>query len=152
MQHQPVSFDQFFRSLQILHAAMLMGMVVVLVMLKFVLGSQTVVGSDSLFIIMGMGLALFGLLMAYILPVKKINAIEQGKLSVTERLEKYREAFVLKMALIEGPALVCIILHYLQSDSLLFYTAIFLIIVFALSRPVAEKIKEELDLRPSDIF
>ena len=72
--------------------------------------------------------------------------------SVPEKLTAYREAYILKLALLEGPALVCIILHFLGGNPLLFYTSIFMIFIFAYERPIEGRIKQQLNLHPEDLI
>jgi len=84
-------------------------------------------------------------------PCRTRFSIKKEKLPVLERLNQYQAAFVMNLALLEGPALLCLILHFLNGDPLLFYTCIFMIIMLALARPTEEKVMRELGLRSEDI-
>ncbi len=151
MQQQFSNFKEFFRSIQILHGAMFMGVVVMLIMLKFVLGIEDRSEGDYLFAMVGIGLAMSSLVFGNIIYTKKIEAIKKEQLPVMDRLTQYREAFILNLALLEGPALTCLILHFLNGDPLLFYACLFMIVMLAMARPTEEKIIQELGIRPTDI-
>ncbi len=151
MQQQFSNFKEFFKSIQILHAAMFMGVVMILIILKYVLGIEDRSEGDYLFAMVGIGLALSSLVFGQFMYTKKIDAIKKEQLPVMERLEQYRAAFIMRLALLEGPALVCLILHFLNGDPLLFYACLFMIIMLAFARPLEAKIMEELGLRREDI-
>ncbi len=151
MQQQFTNFKEFFRSIQILHAAMFMGVVMVLVLLKFILGIEDRSEGDYLFAIVGIVAAIFSLVAGHFIYNSRIETIQKEKLPVMERLTQYREAFVMNLALLEGPALICLILHFLNGNPLLFYACIFMIIMLALARPTEEKVLRELGLRSEDI-
>ena len=151
MQQQFSNFKEFFRSIQILHAAMFMGVVMMLIILKYVLGIEDRSEGDYLFAMVGIGLAVSSLVLGQFMYTQKIDAIKKEQLPVMERLEQYRAAFIMRLALLEGPALFCLVLHFLNGDPLLFYTCLFMIIMLAFARPLAAKIMEELGLRREDV-
>jgi len=151
MQQQFSNFKEFFRSIQILHAAMFMGVVMMLIILKFVLGIEDRSEGDYLFAIVGISLAMSSLIFGNIIYTNKVEAIKKEKLPVMERLVQYREAFIMRLALLEGPALVCLILHFLNGDPLLFYTCVFMIIMLGMALPTEEKVMRELGLNSEDI-
>lgn len=151
MQQQFSNFKEFFRSIQILHGAMFMGVVMILIILKFVLGIEDRSEGDYLFAMVGISLALSSLVFGNIIYSKKIEAIKKEQLPIMERLEAYRAAFIMNLALLEGPALVCLILHFLNGDPLLFYACVFMVIMLALARPTEEKVMQELGLQSEDV-
>ncbi|MFK7980749.1 MAG: hypothetical protein AB8G86_12260 [Saprospiraceae bacterium] len=151
MQQQFTNFKEFFRSIQILHGAMLMGVVLILIIFKFILGIENRSEGDYLFAIVGISLAISSLVFGNIIYNKKVEAIKKEQLSVMDRLSQYREAFIMNLAFLEGPALTCLILHFLNGDPLLFYAAVFMIIMLVMARPMEEKITQELGLRSEDI-
>ena len=151
MQQQFSNFKEFFRSIQILHAAMFMGVVMLLVILKFILGIEDRSEGDYLFAIIGIGLAMSSLVFGNIIFNKKVEAIKKEELPVMAKLTRYREAFIMNLALLEGPALICLVLHFLNGDPLLFYACIFMLIMLVLARPTEEKVMRALGLRSEDI-
>ena len=152
MQQQPfTNFKEFFRSIQILHAAMFMGVVMILIILKFILGIEDRSEGDHLFAMVGIGIAMSSLVFGHFIYNSKVETIKKEKLPVMERLNQYQPAFVMNLALLEGPALICLILHFLNGDPLLFYACVFMIIMLALARPTKDKIMQELGLRSEDI-
>ena len=151
MQQQFTNFKEFFRSIQILHGAMFMGVVMMLIILKFVLGIEDRSEGDYLFAMVGIGLAMSSLIIGNIIYNKKVEAIKKEQLPMMERLSQYQATFILNLALLEGPALVCLILHFLNGDPLLFYACLFMIVMLAMAHPTEEKIMRELGIRPTDI-
>ena len=151
MQQQFTNFKEFFKSIQILHAALFLGMVMIMVILKFVLGIEDTADGDFLFPAIGIGLAISSLFFGQLLFQNQMKNLKKEGLTVVEKLEAYRTAFIAKLALLEGPALVCIILHFLGGNSLLFYTFLFILLIFAYERPTETRIKEHLDLHPEDL-
>ena len=144
------SFKEFFRSIQILHIAMFMGMALIMIVLKFIVGIEDQSAGDFLFPIIGIGMAMAGLIVGHLLFTHKINQLKRSNLAVRDRLTAYREAFIIKLALLEGPALVCIILHFLNGNPLLFYTYLFMLAMFGFARPTEKGILEELRLHEED--
>ena len=151
MQQQFSNFKEFFRSIQILHGAMFMGVVMMLIILKFILGPHNRPEGDYLFAMIGIGLAMSSLVIGNIIYNKKVEAIKKEQLPLMERLSQYQAIFILNLALLEGPALLCLILHFLNGDPLLFYACVFMIIMLGMARPTEEKVMRELGIRPSDI-
>lgn len=151
MQQQFTNFKEFFQSIQILHAAMFMGVVMILIILKFILGIEDRSEGDHLFTILGISVVIFGLVSGHFIYNNRIEIIKKDKLPVMEQLTQYREAFIMNLALLEAPALICLILHFLNGDSLLFYASVFMIIMLALARPTEEKVMRELGLRSEDV-
>ncbi len=151
MQQQFSNFKEFFKSIQILHAAMFFGMVMIMVMLKFLMGIEDTSGGDLLFPAIGISLAISSVVLGQIIFNNKMEGLKREKLSVAKKLEAYRGAFILKLALLEGPALFCLILHFLGGNSLLFYTFLFVLIIFAFERPLEARIKQQLNLHPEDL-
>jgi len=151
MQQQFSNFKEFFKSIQMLHAAMFMGIMMMLIILKFVLGIENRSEGDYLFAIVGISLAIFSLIFGHLIYSKKMEAIKKEKLPVMERLAKYREAFVMKLAFLEGPALTCLILHFLNGDPLLYYTCIFMIVMLGMALPTEDKVMQELGLNAKDV-
>jgi len=152
MQQQFSNFKEFFKSIQILHAAMFFGMFMIMVILKFLLGIENTSDGDLLFPAIGIGLAISSLLFSQFLFNNKMDSLKKERLTVAEKLEAYRSTYILKLALLEGPALVCIILHFLGGNPLLFYTFIFLLIIFAFERPLEARIKQQLNLHAEDLI
>ena len=99
----------------------------------------------------GIGLAISSLVFGNIIYNKRIEAIKKERLPVMERLAQYREVFIMNLAFLEGPALTCLILHFLNGDPLLFYTCIFMIVMLAMARPTEEKVMQELGLHLEDV-
>lgn len=151
MQQQFSNFKEFFKSIQILHAAMFFGMVMILVLLKFLMADEVTSDGDLLFPAIGIGFAISAIVIGQILFNNKMETLKKERLTVAEKLAAYRETYILKLALLEGPALVSIILHFLDGNSLLFYTFLFVLFIFAYERPIEGRIKQQLNIHPEDL-
>lgn len=151
MQQQFSNFKEFFKSIQILHAAMFFGVIMMLIILKFVLGVHDSSDGELLFPVMGIGLAIPSLILGQIIFNNKMESLKKEKLTVMEKLATYQSAYILKLALLEGPMLVCLILHFLGGNPLLFYTCLFLLFIFAYERPIQSSIMQQLNLHSEDI-
>ena len=139
-------FKENLRGLQILHLAMVAGATMALFLLKFLSKAQGT-SSDSVMLYSFIAVAGFSLLLYFLLYNKKIEAAKAFKGTTVEKMDKYREAFVFKLALIEGPAMIGAILHFLDGNLILFYASLALILLLFLQRPTEEKIVEELQLK-----
>ena len=151
MQQQFSNFKEFFKSIQILHAAMFFGVIMILIILKFVLGVEDTSDGDLLYPAIGIGLAISSLVLGQIIFNNKMESVKKERLSVMEKLEAYQSAYIMKLALLEGPTLVCLILHFLGGNPMLFYTCLFLIFIFAYERPIQARIKQQLNIHPEDL-
>jgi len=151
MQQQFSNFKEFFKSIQILHAAMFFGMVMIMIILKFIVGIKDTSDGDLLFPAMGIGLAISSLVLGQIIFNNRMETLKKERITVAEKLEAYRSAFIIKLALLEGPALFCLVLHFLNGNPLLFYTFLFILIIFAYERPIEARIKQQLNLHAENL-
>lgn len=152
MQKTFSNFQEFFKSIQIFHGAMFVGMVLIMVILKFILGVEdNGFPQDYLFTLIGVVAGLTALVAGHLLFTRQINELKMKAPPVMERLAGYQTAFIMKLALLEGSALICMILHFLEGTSILFYTFLFLLVMFALYRPTVEKVQASLGLTKADI-
>jgi len=134
------------RGLQILHIAMVAGVTMALFILKYLRSGQNT-SPDSILLYGFLGAASISLLLYFTMYSKKLDAAKTFKGTTTEKLAKYREAFVFKLVTIEGPAMIAAILHFLDGNPILFYSSLVLIMLLFLQRPTEEKIVEELGLK-----
>lgn len=139
-------FKSYVRGLQILHFAMMAGVIMTLLVLKFFVGIQKISANPTMLYTF-IGVAMFAMLLYFILYKKKIEAAKSFKGTTSEKLAHYREAFVFKLATFEGPALVGTIFHYLDGNPILLYGVLAFIVMLFLQRPTEENIIEELALK-----
>ena len=146
MQQSSSDFKYYVRNLQVLHLAMVAGVTMALFILKYLRNGQNT-APDSILLYSFIGAASIALLLYFTMYSKKIDTAKTFKGTMTEKLAKYKEAFIFKLATIEGPAMIGAILHFLDGNPILFYSSLALIILLFLQRPTEEKIVEELGLK-----
>jgi hypothetical protein len=64
-----------------------------------------------------------------------------------EKLEKYRSAFLCKMAFIEGANLFTIVVYMLTGSNLALILSFCLLVLFILNKPSEDKLREELEIK-----
>lgn len=151
MNPETSNFKEFFRNIQILHLAMFGGMAMIMLILKFILGIDEKTDDDWMFTIIGLTISVMSIGFGYFLYNKKISDLQLKTHSVPERLAAFREAFIFKLATLEGSALICLILHFLDGSPYLFYAFLFILLLFGFERPTELRIQDELKLRAQDL-
>ena len=76
---------------------------------------------------------------------KQIQSISKNQ-PLSQKLEKYQKALLIKYALLEGPGFLAVIAYYLSGNALHLVIAIALIVYLFVQRPTVEKIKADLPL------
>ena len=79
----------------------------------------------------------------------KINKIKQ-KTNLLEKLGDYRSAFIIKFALLEGPAFLSITVFLLTANKVYLVYILPIIILFIILRPTKDKIVVELELNKEE--
>ncbi|HOY06472.1 MAG TPA: hypothetical protein PLO67_13770 [Saprospiraceae bacterium] len=144
------NFSQYFRSLQILFSALLVGQIVVMVIIYNIQEppagdmafKNTVAKWLPLLLIVQAGLAFF-------LNRTKLETA-RSKSTIEEKLEDYRIASVLKWALLEGGTLISIVLFFVWGPVLFFYYAIIMAALFATQFPSRQRLINELDISANE--
>ena len=91
-------------------------------------------------------LTLIGLYVTYFFTR---NQLQQASLlpGLPEKLAKYRSIFILRMAGLQGPAIVAILFYYLSASFVfLVFTGVFLMLIIRL-KPTRQRIADDLDLK-----
>ena len=142
----------YFKSLQIIHFALMMG-ILFFAIIAFILVSQgfAVAGLEDIDIMLSFFVPVFliiGLVSGnFLFKLKVIEA--KGNLSLLEKLNIYRGALIIKMALLEGPAFLSIIIFIITGKLMHLALTGILLIVFVLYRPSKEKLISDLELNQS---
>lgn len=143
-----------FKALQILHAAMLIGMVlfsivsVVVIMKGSIRFANPSLGKSLQVIALLLTAALAGT--GFFLFNKRIQSISDTA-NATERLGIYRSAAIIRWAMIEAPVLFIIICFMLTGNYAFLGLAIALMILFASTAPLKNKIVQQLELNDNEI-
>ena len=153
MQTKGLTSREYFQSLKIIYIALLTGMLIIGGVFVF-LNMEGQSGDDihSLnnilqyivpIIILG------GILGGLMISRNRLKSIKE-KQNVKEKLGDYRAVFILRLALLEGPAMMALIVYFLTGNYLyLVYTGL-VIVVYLAYIPSKSKIANELELSQSE--
>lgn len=132
-----MELNEELKSLKTLHYALCFGALFIIILLHFFIQpiSFSSLGlSNNPLVYVGLFIAGWNLIMSQVLFRKKITAIgDNTKVAVTEQ---YRQAYVLKWALLEGALLINTLFYFMTTkNSLNIIAALFLLIILFLSKP-----------------
>ncbi|MAY83800.1 MAG: hypothetical protein CMP59_06655 [Flavobacteriales bacterium] len=149
MQVQKQTSKEYLRGLSIVHAALLFGQIIFLALMLFINSTQIVDNSledlNEIFLILVPLVAIAGILGGKFLTQNKLESIK-AKSDLNEKLDLYRGALIVKLALLEGPSFFGIICYYLTGDYIYAGIAALIIIIFFTYRPTKESIVKDLEL------
>lgn len=143
----------YFKSLQIIHFALMTG-ILFFAIISFVVVTQgfEVSGLEDIESILAVFVPVFliiGLVSGNFLYKLKINEAKV-KSSLWEKLTIYRGAFIIKLALAEGPAFFSVVIYLITGKSVYLALTGLLLIVFAVYKPSREKLITDLELNYVD--
>jgi hypothetical protein len=138
--------EQWLKSLNVLHLALVIGMSIFLGLVCFlkkdVLTFQT--SSDTMpFTVVGLVL---GLGVLFVGPLLFNARIKAASGTLNQKLNTYRQAFVVKMAVLEGAAIFNILVLFLFGSGIQLLVATLLLCFMVMQKPSAFKISEALQL------
>jgi hypothetical protein len=142
----------YFRSLRIIHFALIFGLLLFAAIVIFLYASGSLEKDDSItdvmLIVVGI-MALFGFFGNRIIFKSKLKSAKNMS-ELSDKMNGYRSAFVTRLAIIEGPALFSII-GYQVTGSIYFlgFTGL-LIAAFLANKPSIQKACEDLELNHED--
>ncbi len=140
--------QQYLKALTVLHFALAMGLILFSIIAYAVHSTGAFGNNAALFTIfqyMVPVLAFMGITAGNVLYKKQVNEIK-NKEGLTEKLNAYRGTFILRDALLEGPAIFAIIAYLLCGNILLLGVAIFLVVIFIIIRPTKDVVIKDLGL------
>lgn len=147
-----VTSKSYFSGLNILFYAMAAGQVI-LAIVTFYLRSQGEMGADDpelgqLFLIIGAALFISSQFASRFIVGKRLEAIQ--KFGLNNKMNQYRGVFILRMAMIEGPALFCLVTYLVTGYIWLLVFGMALLILFLTYYPSVNKVVNELELNTSE--
>lgn len=150
---QQQTSQQYFKSLYILQVAFLVGLLIFSMVVVFLRLSGAMEidkpGLNAVFQIFIPGLVILGFVFGSFLYKKKVEqARHLGEL--TEKMNAYRAAFIIRAAMLEGPAIFAIIGFMLTGNYFLIALAGFVILMFLMWLPTKEKVANALQLSSTD--
>ncbi len=138
---------QKLKVLKIIHLGLLTGLVVFFCVVSFVVYNNKVNDPQSaeIFEMVVPLLALMALMASRFIPKTVLNKIDPGT-SLSDKLQRYNTAMIMRCAFIEGAALFSIVTYMITGDVLLQVLAAILIITLGIQHPTKSKIISDLKL------
>lgn len=122
--------------------------ILALAIVAFLISDHTRIGfndSDDLFLYLVPIFALGGISVSIFIFNTQLRQIHK-KESLTEKLSAYQTSHLIRIALIEGPAFLAIIIFMISSNLFYLIIALALLAYLIFLRPTANGIKEDLNL------
>ncbi len=142
---------QYFSGLRILQLAFLAGLIL-LSAISFFLVFTGSMGKNSelndILTILVPGLFVAGIIGSYFIAKNRLLTLVDKDLN--EKLSGYRAVMILKIALLEGPALFAIISYMLTGNNLFLGLAMIAVLLILFINPTREKVADELNLSTQD--
>jgi len=144
--------DQF-KSIQIIFYAMIAGQLIFLFISVFLVQSGNIETREDLFLI------LFVIDLMIIVPAIVIgpmfyrsfmNRVNYG-MSVSEKLNLFRQGTIIKLALVEAPTIFSIVGFLLTASVVFLIIAVGVLILFFFHKPTLEKFAEDFKIPLSDL-
>lgn len=91
------------------------------------------------------------ILLAKMLFKRKLRKINQNNLALNKKLEAYRGANITRWAILEGGALIVIVLFLLTNQFLILFIVLALLFIFYTTRPTAPNIATDLEVSEHEV-
>lgn len=141
----------YLRSLNILHLALLAGMVMLTVILFLFAEEREVEDQFLQTLIMVLAIISIASLFGGLYIFRKIISGIDKKLQLAEKLHKYRGASIVKWAMLEAPVLLSAICYFITNQTGFLITSVGLILFFMLHRPAKARIVNDLVLSADEM-
>lgn len=132
-----LNLEKYVSELKLIHSFITIGSIVVLGVISFILKPFSQSHFDLSFgtyTMIGLGLGFLAIIAAYLVFQKKLDRL--GSQHIDENtITEMRASYITKWALLEGAALINMILYFLEGNKLLICFALMLIVLLYLSRP-----------------
>ena len=154
MEQTQQTTKEYFKLLSIIHLALIAGMITFgLIVLFFIADFQHPDNSSDfarMIVYLVPGLAIVGLFASNFISKNKINQLKE-KSELSAKLAGYREALIIRYALLEGPCLFALITIFITNDSNYFIYAGVMFFLLILKRPTMKSTITELELDQQEI-
>lgn len=148
MQTQTQTSQNYFKSLTIIHAALLFGQIIFGIAAGYLVVNGYLDGNKELYDIFQIivPLGVIGSIWGSSQIMKSRLENIRGKSKLEDKLGYYRSSLIIKFALLEGASLFAIICFLLTADYFLLALAGLTIAIFFINKPTRDKIVTDLDL------
>jgi hypothetical protein len=150
---ESITSQSYFRALTILHAALMVGQIMIAGVFYFVkLNEPSVAGvaaPGQFWVYIAGGVTILGVLASTSLFSAKLSQV-RGLPTLSQKLTDYRKALILRYTLLEGPALVALLGYFITHNVLLLIFPGLLLLLLLQYRPTREKAIMDLELSTSE--
>lgn len=137
---------QYLRSVQLIHIALLLGMIIFAGVTYYMNPSTEIIMSESgAFIFVVPVIIILGILLGNFIFKKLINRTFRQE-SLKTKLDNYLSALIIKFAFVEGPSLLALVAYLLSGNLIYMFFAIGLMIYFFTLKPSKNSIITTLKL------
>lgn len=140
------------RALNIIHKGLMAGQIMFAAIVAYLLYSGSIFPSapelDKTLQVVALAITAAGLFASFTIFKKKLIQIRDMQGSTKEKFDKYRAACIIQWALLEGPAIFCIICSFLTGNYAYLGIVAFALLFFAMTGP--SKLKVQLQLQMSE--
>lgn len=138
-----------YKQLQVLHRALCGGVALFMVFAAFlkIKGMLPFAGTDQVEIFSGVGVLTFfaTAIASRIIYSNQLQTIDQS-LPAEQKLDAYRGAFIIRISLLEGGAIINLLMFMLKASWLSLGICFFALVLMILSRPNVVTLREALHL------
>ncbi|HPA36951.1 MAG TPA: hypothetical protein PLA16_11335 [Chitinophagales bacterium] len=127
---------QFFKTIQILHIALCAGVLIPLVLFRYLVKGQTefMFPNNMPIELFGIAIGFIGVLVSRLLFFMKTKSA-LGNPSLEAKFSIFRQAFLVQMALLEGAALLNCVLYFITGYDMHFFIGVGILLLMIFRRP-----------------
>ncbi len=143
------SKPSYLKSLQIIFRAMFLGQLMFAAIMLFLVMSGKLNSPNAelgnILLTVAVAISVGAVAAAYVLFRNRVEIAKQQN-NLTAKLDGYRAAYVIQLALSEGPTLLAIIFYFVSGNRALWIVIVLLLINFLNLSPSKSKISQQLEL------
>ncbi|MBL7701065.1 MAG: hypothetical protein JNM14_02345 [Ferruginibacter sp.] len=143
------------KALNIIHKGLLAGQVMFAAVTAYLLYSGAVfpaaTGLDKILQVVALALTAAGVFAGFTVFKKKLGQIREMQGGAKEKFDQYRAACIIQWALMEGPAIFCIICFFLTGNYAFLAVVAFVIVLFVMTGPSKLKIQLQLQISEAEL-
>lgn len=132
------TLHDLFKPIKIIHFALCMGALLVIFIIKFITYVDSETKKNDIPIeYIGVAIGVFGIVMSRILFLAKTKTAKSNS-SLRQKIEDYKAAVILQIAMLEGVSTINIIFYYIFKNDINFAFSIALLFLMVVRRPTIE--------------
>ena len=154
MENIQQTIKEYFKIISIFHFALAFGLIVFGLVISFLLADFQHPDNESDFakilVYLVPGLLIVGIVASIMVFSNRLDILK-GEMDFRLKMEKYREALIIRYALLEGPGLFALVSIFLTNNSEYLLYAAAMLILLLIKRPSIKSAIKELELDQNEI-